>query len=116
MLRHVVLLKWSRELEAGELEEIGRLLDTLASSAPSIRCFSHGPDIGLSPRKGDYAVIADFDDREGWQDYDTHPAHLAVRGVLKPVTAENLVVQFDVASATTSPDRRELEMKLADSA
>ncbi len=100
MLRHVVLLKWSRELEPGELREIGRLLDTLGSSAPSIRAFNHGPDIGLSPSRGDYAVMADFDDTEGWRAYDTHPAHLAVRAVLKPLTAANLVVQFGLASAT----------------
>jgi hypothetical protein len=102
MLRHVVLLKWSRELERGEFEEIGRLLDTLGSAAPSLRGFSHGPDIGLSPLKGDYALIADFDDTEGWHAYDTHPAHLAVRAVLKLLTAENLVVQFHVVSTATT--------------
>jgi Stress responsive A/B Barrel Domain len=101
MLRHVVLLKWSRELESDERQEIRQLLDTLGSSAPSIRCFSHGPDIGLSPSKGDYAVIVDFDDTEGWHAYDTHPAHLAVRRVLKSVTAQSLVVQFHMASPGT---------------
>jgi hypothetical protein len=94
MFRHVVLLKWSRELERDELEKIRGLLDVLGSTAPSIRYFSHGPDVGLSSFGGDYALIADFDDAEGWRAYNTDPAHLAVRAVLKPLTAENLVVQF----------------------
>ena len=51
MLRHVVLLKWSRVLEADELEEIGRLLDTLASSAPSIGVSVTARTSGCHPAK-----------------------------------------------------------------
>ncbi len=43
----------------------------------------------------DYAVVADFDDADGYAAYAGHPAHqdVIVR-LLRPIVAERLSVQF----------------------
>jgi len=65
---------------------------------PEIREYRFGPDAGLGiSANGDFAVVADFDDAEGFSAYARHPAHqdVIVR-LLRPLVAERMSVQFTV--------------------
>ncbi|MES9537695.1 Dabb family protein [Actinomadura sp. NPDC000600] len=100
MLRHVVLMTWKRELGEDEAARVRAALDDLGARSPDVRAFSHGPDAGVRPGGADYALVADFDDADGWRAYSAHPAHDVVRDVMRDLVASQVVVQFEVA-----PDR-----------
>ena len=61
----------------------------------SIQAYTHGPDVGLGHDRFDYAIVADFDDLEGWRVYDTHPVHDKVRAeIIRPHIAESASAPF----------------------
>jgi hypothetical protein len=77
----------------------------LPALIPSIRAYRYGPDAGLGlSANADYAVVADFDDAEGYASYAAHPAHqdVIVR-LLRPMVAERLSVQFTFPDGTPAP-------------
>jgi hypothetical protein len=94
MFRHVVQMSWNRPLSEQELARVCSVLDELGAQSPDVRAFSHGPDAGIREGGASYALIADFDDPEGWKAYSVHPAHDSVRNVLRDLVREQSVVQF----------------------
>jgi stress responsive alpha/beta barrel protein len=99
--RHIVLIKWTHPLSDDELDEIQAAIDQLAEEADTVRALWHGPDLVTRPGRHDYALVADFDDVEGWQDYSAHPAHDDLRAILEPVKADTAVAQFFLDDART---------------
>jgi hypothetical protein len=56
---------------------------------------SHGPDLQIREGNGDYALVAVFADRAGWNNYQADPRHKAfVRDFVTPIQAARLTVQF----------------------
>lgn len=99
MIRHVALFRWSEGTTSDQVADVHAGLEGLPAAVPSIRAYAHGPDLRLGQGRWDYAVIADFDDAEGYADYDAHPAHAAVRSErIAPLVAERAVVQLAVAA------------------
>jgi hypothetical protein len=96
MMRHVVLIKWARQLTPAEFANVLATVDRLAQEAGTVRAFAHGPDLGLRAMRYDYGLVADFDDAEGWQAYSAHPAHDDVRALIEPMKADTCVVQFNL--------------------
>ena len=94
--RHVVLL--TLEADAGEIDAIVGALRALPAEIPQLRSYVVGVDAGLSPGNATVAVVADTDDRQGWEAYRDHPAH---RQVIEEMVAPRLVaraaVQHEVA-------------------
>lgn len=102
MFRHVALMKWKRPLEGAEQARVTAVLDDLGAQSPDVRGFSHGPDLGVRPNGYDWALLADFDDPDGWKAYSAHPAHEVVRGVLRDIVDAQTIVQFDVPETATA--------------
>jgi hypothetical protein len=96
MLRHVVVLKWKKELSDEQAERVRSALDDLGSQSPDVRAFSHGWDLRIRAGGYDYALVADFDDADGWRAYSAHPAHDVVRQVMRDLVETQTVVQFYV--------------------
>ena len=96
MITHVVIFRWKPDTTSAQIAAIGAALDRLPAAVPSIRSYRHGADLGSSaPSNHDYAVVATFDDVDGWRAYDTHPAHDAVRAeMIKPWISERAAIQF----------------------
>lgn len=76
-IRHAVLFRWKPDVSADHISEAERALGELPSKVPSIRSYAFGRNLGINPGTYDYAVIAEFDDREGYLDYRDHPEHKA---------------------------------------
>jgi hypothetical protein len=91
-------MRWRRPLTAAELTTVNDALVYLCRSAPSVRAFSLGPDLGLRAANADYALVVDFDDEAGWREYSAHPAHDRPRQVLGEFVAEQLGAQLKVTS------------------
>lgn len=96
MLRHVAVFRWIEGTPAAAIDAFASALAGLPAVIPEIRAYRFGPDAGLGiSANGDFAVVADFDDAEGYAAYAHHPAHqdVIVR-LLRPLVAERLSVQF----------------------
>jgi hypothetical protein len=98
MFRHVVQMSWNRDLSAEELARVRKVLDDLGAQSPDVRAFSHGPDAGVREGGASYALIADFEDPDGWRAYSAHPAHDVVREVLRDLVRDQSIVQFWIGS------------------
>jgi hypothetical protein len=101
VITHVVMFRWRPEMPQGHVERIVAALSALPASIDSIRSYACGADVGAAGAANyDFAVVATFDNVDGWRAYDTHAEHERVRAeVVRPWIAERASVQFE------SPDR-----------
>lgn len=97
MIRHIAVFRWRDDATPAQVAEITAALDALPDQVPSIRRYEHGPDLRLGSPRWDYAVVAEFEDEDGWRAYDTDPAHAAVRSdLIVPLAAERTSVQVAI--------------------
>ena len=97
MLRHVVLFRWAEGTSEEQREAIRAGLARLPGLIPDLRAYRFGDDAGLVEGNWDFAVVADFDDVEGWRAYWDHPEHRRViDDHIQPVLAERAAVQCEV--------------------
>jgi Stress responsive A/B Barrel Domain len=89
--RHIVLLTLD---ESCDVEALVEDLRVMATEIPSIRRFDVGNDVGASEGNASIAVVADFDDQAGWQEYRDHPVHVAlIAAKIRPHLVARTAVQ-----------------------
>ena len=97
MLRHVVCFTWSDAATPADIDAVIAGLAELPGLIPEIRAYTVARDLGLRAGNADLAIVADFDDADGWRRYLEHPAHPAVlRERIQPIVAHRAVVQCEV--------------------
>jgi hypothetical protein len=95
MVTHIVIFTWTAEATEQQVQSLGRAFDALAEAFAGTATIRHGPDLGYRDINGDYALIATFADRAGWDAYQADPRHKAVvRDFVAPIQAARLTVQF----------------------
>ncbi|WP_292836318.1 Dabb family protein [Microbacterium sp.] len=98
-IRHVVTWTMAgpdlrtRTAHAAEVAERLRALDGVVES---IRSLSVGVNALEIDGNADVALVADFDDAAGLAAYQTHPAHQAVAGFVRSVTASRSAVDLEI--------------------
>jgi hypothetical protein len=96
VISHVAVFTWVEGTTDEQVAEITAALLTLPGLIPAIRRYTAGPDAGLAAGNGDYAVVATFDDVDGWRAYDTDPEHNRIKAeLIKPRLASRSAVQFE---------------------
>jgi hypothetical protein len=96
MLRHVVAFRFADGTTEEDRVRIIDGLRALPGRIPEIRRYAFGPDLGLAEGNFDFAVVADFDDREAYERYAQHDAHQALlREQIRPVLADRVAVQYE---------------------
>lgn len=90
MIRHCALLTLDDSTTAADRRTIIEAIYELPAQIPAIRQYSVGIDLGLAEDNASIAIIADFDDTEGYETYRDHPAH---RDVIKQVIAPRLTAR-----------------------
>ena len=96
MVTHVVIFTWTAGTTPDRVDDLGRALDQLAVEMSGSAKISHGPDLRFRAGNGDYALIATFADRAGWDGYQADPRHKAVvRDFVTPIQASRLTIQLD---------------------
>ncbi len=93
--RHVVLFRWREGATDEQKQILQDRLGELTGLIPEIEAYAMGADAGVNAGNFDFAVAADFADREAYLVYRDHPAHRAViEEHLKPILAERAAVQY----------------------
>lgn len=96
MFRHVVLFRWTEDATDEQRATLVKRLRELPGRIPEIRAFVIGADAGVNPGNYDFAVAADFADRDGYVVYRDHPAHRAVvEECIRPILADRAAVQYE---------------------
>jgi Stress responsive A/B Barrel Domain len=96
MFRHIVLLTFTDDAPAGHAELVVGALRGLPAVVPSIRAYEVGLDAGLADDNAHVAVVADFDDRDGYLAYRDHPEHTEViRTLIRPHLAGRTALQHE---------------------
>jgi hypothetical protein len=97
MFRHVVLLSWAGDPTEAQKQALADELGQLPGLIDAIRRYQFGPDAGINPGNCDFAVVADFDDADGYLVYRDHPAHRKViEDYINPIVARRSAVQYRV--------------------
>jgi len=97
VIRHVVVFRWTEEATPESVAAVAEALGGLPGAIPSIRRYEFGPDLGLLPGRGDFALVADFDTEEDYLSYADHPEHRTViEEIIDPIRASTISVQYRV--------------------
>ena len=104
MFRHVVLFRFVPDITDEQRAALLAGLAALPGKIPEIRRYRFGPDAGVVEGNWDFAVIADFDDRAGFEVYAPHPAHQAfIAECISPVLADRAALQLDLPDDEPAP-------------
>lgn len=94
MLRHIVLLTWTEDATEEQKAAVAAGLAELPGRIPELRRYEIGVDAGLGKGNADLAVLAEFDDADGYAVYRDHPAHQAViTERILPILASRVAIQ-----------------------
>lgn len=95
MVTHIVIFTWIPGVTDEQVTAFGTALDGLADIRSDIATIRHGRDLAFRDGNGDYALVATFADKSGWDEYQADPAHKAfVRDFVVPIQASRLTIQF----------------------
>jgi hypothetical protein len=96
VLRHVVLLKFVDEATPEQRQAVLDGLATLPPAIPAIRSYRFGLDAAIAEGNHDLAVVADFDDVDGYREYAAHPLHQQVIAErIRPILSARAAVQHE---------------------
>ena len=96
MLRHVVLFRWKPEISGADIQSVRDSLAELPTSIPEICSYKYGDDVRLSDGNFDFALVADFENTQGFQTYAAHPDHQRVIAErIRPLVEERVAVQYE---------------------
>jgi Stress responsive A/B Barrel Domain len=97
MFRHVVLFTWTPDATEAQKHALAGELRKLPAVIAEIRLYHVGPDAGINPGNCDFAVVADFDDADGYLAYRDHPLHReVVKNYVDPIVARRSAVQYQI--------------------
>lgn len=94
MIKHIVFMKFKKEVSPEAVTDIERSLNGLPSLIPEIKEYVFGRDIVRSERSYDFCLVSSFDDIESLKVYQVHPKHVAVSQKLRGMCDSLLVVDF----------------------
>ena len=95
--RHVVMFRWNENATEEHKRRLVDRLNALPGDIPEIADYRVGNDAGINDGNHDFAVVADFADRDAYLVYRDHPVHRAVIDeYVKPILAERAAVQYDL--------------------
>jgi hypothetical protein len=98
VFRHVVLFTWTEEATPAQRDAVCDALRALPASIPEVRDCRIGQDAGLVAQgNADLAVVADFDDVDGYVVYRDHPVHQdVITRLIRPILASRAAVQHEL--------------------
>ena len=96
MIVHIVMFKFRDESKDSNIQEVVKRLNALVELVPELRSMEVGVNFTDSERAFDLSLYSTFDTKEGLQAYAVHPEHLKVVELIKSVTLESKVVDYEI--------------------
>lgn len=98
-VRHIVM--WSVDADDPQrkseiVDSIVAKLESLRETVPSLRSLTTGVNAYYGEANADVVLVTDFDDLEGLDAYQVHPAHQEVAAYVRSVVSGRMAVDFDV--------------------
>lgn len=94
MIRHIALLTFGADTPEDRIVAIEAALARLPDCVPALRSYAFGRDLAIDSGNADFAVIADFDDETGYEEYRDDPEHRRIIvELIRPVLAARTAVQ-----------------------
>jgi hypothetical protein len=95
--RHVVLFTWISEATPEQKTAVAGRLSELPGVIPEIQRYEIGADVGVNEGNYDFAVVADFADRESYLVYRDHPYHREIIAeTIRPIVGDRAAVQYEI--------------------
>ncbi len=98
MIVHIVIFKFNDEKKDENLLVVKEALEALVEKIPELKCLEVGIDFNQSQRAFDMSLYSTFTTKEDLKAYAVHPAHLEVVKLIKSVTSESKVVDYEVGT------------------
>lgn len=100
MIKHLVFWKLQptalgNDSKANALE-IKSKLEALKGRIPELLALEVGLDLLHSPASADIALYSEFADLDALAAYQVHPEHEAVKSFIQAVTAQRMVIDYEV--------------------
>jgi hypothetical protein len=98
MIRHVVTWKLNSTEESAKIADAATITAALAALPAvisEIKSLTVGPNLAYPDANWDLALVADYDDLDGLEAYQTHPEHLKAVAVIKPLVAQRAAADFE---------------------
>lgn len=96
MVVHIVMFKFNEENKQENLLVVKSALEELVSKIPMLNEIEVGIDFNQSERAFDLSLYSTFNNKDDLKAYAVHPAHLEVVTLIKSVTTESKVVDYEV--------------------
>jgi hypothetical protein len=90
-IRHVVLFKFKEGVAQEDIDEFIRQAKLMPNLIKEIKTFEIGYDLGLGKAPGSnhpVSIVASFKSSKDYLTYATHPEHLKVVALVKPLMTE----------------------------
>ncbi|MEY2928329.1 MAG: hypothetical protein RL367_2806, partial [Pseudomonadota bacterium] len=72
MLTHIVIFTWVASATDAQIAALSQALSHMADELKDLVTIQHGRDLKIRDGNGDYALVATFADRAGWDAYQQH--------------------------------------------
>ena len=95
MLKHIVMFKLKEEDFDQNVLELKDRLDKLNNKIPQLEHLESGINISQSPSAFDLALVTTFKDEKALDLYRKHPDHVAVVKLIKEITDDVKVVDYN---------------------
>ena len=96
MFRHVVNFRWNSQSSPEHVAALEEALSGLPALLPELRRYSFGSDAGINEGNYEFAVVAEFDNAEGYLAYRDNDEHARIIQMhIAPYLDSRTVVQFD---------------------
>jgi quinol monooxygenase YgiN len=95
MVVHIVMFRFKEENKEKNIAKVKGMLEALVDKIEPLKSMEVGVDFLHSERSMDLVLTSTFDDKEGLEAYRIHPAHQEVVALIKEVTIESRVVDYE---------------------
>ncbi|MDQ7046009.1 MAG: Dabb family protein [Sulfurimonas sp.] len=96
MIVHIVMFKFKEENKIFNIELVVDKLRALGTSIKELESIEVGVDFNQSQRAFDLSLYSTFKSKEDLKSYAVHPEHLKVVELIKSVTSEAKVVDYEI--------------------
>ena len=96
MIVHIVMFRFREENKSKNIKQVEAELNALLEKIDELNSIEVGVDFNGSDRAFDLSLYSTFDTKDALSCYATHPEHLKVVELIKEVTSESKVVDYEI--------------------